>query len=658
MDANIDLSNISIDTIEQYTTYIINQHTRTYDAIAALPLESLSFANIWEKFVETEISVGHMAAIVSYIHQLHINSDVRNASSNANTKLKKLGIECSLRKDVYTTIQKYYDQVYPVEKPKLNHEQNRMVENTMREYRRNGLHLDNPQIKELKQQLADLETAFSKNINDENTTFVMDKKELDGLPESWFDDSKVVDKKIPTYKVTLKYPDYIPIMEYCTNQSTRQKMYMAYNQRVADTNNSILNQIVSIRHQLANLLGYKTHAHYKLETKMAKTPETVYTFLQNLIAGFEPLLQKNLTDITNFAKNYGPNPLSTPNLNKWDLSYYNRLYKEATLSIDMEQLKAYFPTEHVLNAVNEIYQQLLGVHFIHIPTKNIWHPSVKLYQVRDANSNAIIGHFYLDLFPRDGKYSHACVMPFVNGCAMPNGTDRQLPVAVMACNFPESGFVNGLTFKDVETYFHEFGHLMHQILSRTQYLDHNGFGVERDFVEAPSQMLEFWCYQDASLKILSKHKDTGETVPADIVSNLKKLKIIDSGLFNRRQLLFGKFDMIIHSEKVDDVNVVFHKLEKEILLLDVPTEIKPASSFGHMVGYDAGYYGYMYSEALACDMFKTVFENNVLDPTKGMHYRHTILEPGSSYDAIDLVRNFLGREPNNNAFLEIKGLVK
>lgn len=651
---NFQLNNITEETIRECTDYVCDQITSAYDAIASLEPNNLSFRTIFLRLKQSDIFISEQCSIATNMYNFHVDAKVREASVEAEKKINNLKIESSLRGDVYYKIKLYETTTYLTECKTLTDEENRIMTHALRHYRRSGMLLGNSVVKDLQQKISTLESDFLRNINEDNTFLELTAEELDGMPVSWFTESKISNSEKKLYKLTMKFPDYIPAIEYCRHTETRKRIYTAFNTRVLH-NIPIANEIIRLRQKLAHTLGYKSFADYKLEISMAKNSAHVKTFLSKLSDGFTPILKQNYRDITQFANDHKENPLNKTSMEKHDVNYYARLYKESKLSLNMEELKSYFATNNVVSGVFNIYQKLLGLTFTQKETDNVWHESVKLYRVSDIPADWCLGYFYIDLYPREGKFTGAAVFQFVKGCS--TESHRQLPIAAIACNFPTTN----LTFKDVKTFFHEFGHVMHHICSLTNYPDHTGFNVEQDFLEAPSQMLENWCYQAEPLKILSIHESTAQSLPMETVEKIKQIDNIDSGVFNKRQLLFGIFDMAVHSieEEIPEdfsCDKVWSNLENSILLIDTPEYIKTIAVFGHIIGYAAGYYTYLMSETYACDMFATVFAGNELNPKCGMKYRKEILEKGSTIDGLNLLINFLGREPNNKAFLIKKGL--
>ena len=426
-------------------------------------------------------------------------------------------------------------------------------------------------------------------------------------------------------------------------------MSLGFSSRCINENIPMVLEVFALRKELANLLGYEQYSDMTLVKKMAKNTETVINFLTSLQSKTLKACCDDLENLNNLAKTMGDLNETFTSVQLWDVHYYSRIYKELNSNLNDEELSKYFPLTKVIPGMFEIYQTLLGVKFNEITDahKNrLWHDGVQLFEVVDTNLNTIIGHFYLDLFPREGKYGHAAVFPFVNK------SSRNLPVAALACNFDTTGY---LKFNELETLFHEFGHVMHEMCSDTQIGQFSGTNCERDFVEAPSQMLEEWCYRGASLKIMA------DGITDDVIEKINKKRNMLQGYFNARQICFGLYDMMLHSTYFDNIKnssnpsealaVLYNDIVKKVTGLDQIPGTNMVATFGHLFGgYAAGYYGYLWSKVYSKDMFVTKFMNHELDPEVGQLYRKEILSYGGSRPSIDSLKMFLSREPSDESF--------
>lgn len=665
-DQPLDFKHLNEDKIKEFTQIIIDETHHTYDKIAQLDDSKLSFDTVFRPQIELEDKLARLSCMAMEMASFSPSKEVRDACNQAKEALSELSIETQMRTDVFKKIQAYYQTVFKSE-PWLSDEEKLFVENSMEDYRRNGLHLDEKSREEVKriQKAIDKNCIqFNKNLDEVNTSFTFSKAQLKGLPQSWFTDDKKVGKDL--YKVTLQYPDYFAIMDSAQDRSARKKINLAFGSRCKEVNLNLFEETVKLRQQLAELLGYEQFSDYQLEPKMAGETSFVMNFLNHLSAQFKPLLEHDLSQYRQLASE--ETGKSNFKLENWDLRYYARMHEEQFCDLDQNEVRKYFPLKAVTEGMMEVYEKLLGLKFVLEQTDNKWDESVQLYRVYDYDyehhhQGKAVGSFYLDLYPREGKYGHAAVFDFINGGDVSTITgkqgQRQLPVMAMACNFPEK---ECLRFDDVVTLFHEFGHVMHGICSKTQISSLASFAVKEDFIEAPSQMLEFWCYSPEVLRIMSRHEETGQPIPNEMIDKLIKEKKVNQGYISERQLSFGLFDMAMHTKEVASKRTVDSQ-HKWFDICEQVTTIRPDSStafpasFGHLMGgYEAGYYGYMMSLTYATDMFYSFFKGNELDPQQGKRYRKCILEPGGSKDAMEILRDFLGREPNNQAFLKDKGL--
>jgi len=622
------------------------------EAVARMPAANRTFDNTPWALDQIAADLSDQTASDTFLKYVSISSATREAGNECETLLGQFSVDMYSREDLYRALKEYASKG-----ESLTGESQRLVAKELLDFKRSGLELPSDKRAEvlaLRKKLVELEATFGKNINEYKDSALFDKAELDGLPEDFIGRLEEVGGK---YKVGLDYPDYFPFMDNAMNGGARRVLEGKFNSRATVQNLPVLKEVLALRLQAARLLGYPTHAHFVLEDRMAKDPRTVSDFIVRLRKKVKILAADELATLKSL-KHVFEGRASDGKFNAWDWRYYDNQLKKAKYSVDNQKIKEYFPADHVTEQMLAVYQKLLGLKFREIKDAATWHPDVKLYEITDAAGGEPIAYFYLDLFPREGKYKHAAAFSLIIGRVMADGR-YQKPVSSMVANFNKStkDRPSLLTHDEVETFFHEFGHIMHQTLTKARYGRFAGSATARDFVEAPSQMLENWVWDREVLQSLSGHYlDRTKKLPNELLSKMLAAKNVNSGLVTLRQLLFGSVDQLYHGKPPADTTAAYARLAREVAMIPTSEGTHPEASFGHLMGYDSGYYGYMWSKVYAEDMYSLFKAEGPLNPQLGRRYRTEILEKGSSRDEMESLKAFLLREPNEDAFLESIGL--
>jgi thimet oligopeptidase len=588
-----------------------------------------------------------------FMGYVHPEKDVRSAAKAAEERMGNFGVEMVFRDDLNAAVQEY---AATEEAQGLEGERARFLEFGLRDLRQAGHELApeaRARVKEMTQRLVELGVRFQENIDEWEDHILVTRDELEGLPPA-FAESLETDEETGRLKVTLAYPHMIPFVENAKRRDLREEISFKFNTQAVEANRKILEEAIELRHQIAQEFGVPSWAHHRLEERMAKDPERVSAFYDDLVP---PLTRQGETDIAEMAELLSTDTGDTQ-VQPWDWRYYDTQQRRTNFGVDPFEVAEYFPLDSVLKGMFDLVQETFGLEFREVPDPDVWHPDARLFAIHDAETGEELAHFYLDLFPREGKYGHAAEFPMILSRRLEDGS-YQNPVCAMVANFtkPTASAPSLLQHGEVETLFHEFGHVLHQNLGRTELARFSGTSVERDFVEAPSQIMQHWVWRADVLRRFARHHETGEPIPDRLVEQLVAARQLNVAIHQLRQLQYGWLDQKIHSAEVDfDLDLVLREGSR-LGLMPFHEGTFSLASFGHLMGgYDAAYYGYMWSEVFGDDMFSRFELEGVTSPEVGMAYRREVLEKGGSVDADEMLTRFLGREPENSAFLRKLGI--
>lgn len=626
------------DTLNAAAARILDDARERVKAMENLPLDKVSPETVLDQWDLDSVIIENILGPIDILGSVHPDKKVRDASDAALLQA------ASLTTEIFQN-EKLYERVRAV-KP-VTPAQRQFQKDLMEGFEDHGVTLspeNRKKFKDLSDEINSLALEFGNNLRDNNTRLTFSPEEYDGLPKNYID--RMQKDAAGNIVVGFDYPDFNPFMANSKNEAARKRYYVAYMNRGTERNVEILDRIVALRKQIADLYGVPSYAHYVTRRRMVENPETAEKFLRDVKNVVAEVEKRDVEELHRLKAEMTASPLEKTSLNRWDVPFYRERYSERTFDIDQEELRKYFPTRETTDWLLAVTEKLYGVRFdrAFVPQ---WHEDVVYYDVRDAESGEFIGGIYLDLYPREGKYKHAAAWS-VRGVRRKSG---RRPISVLVTNFDRSG----LTHDELETFFHEIGHVLHGVFSETEYNQHAGTSVQRDFVEAPSQMYEEWARRLESLQTIRETCPGCPVMDRALVERLNAARRFGQGIDYARQHLYADFDMALSSARPPGAMSVWQKMEEASPLGYVKGTAFPGT-FGHIAGgYAAGYYGYMWSQVLALDML-SAFGENIMNPEVGKRFRKVVLSRGGEEPARELVERFLGRPVNNEAFFaEITG---
>ena len=645
----------------------INEAKAEIDAIIN-NTEAPNFKNTIEALDFSGEQLDRISSIFFNLNSAETNDTIQKIAQEVSPLLSEFSNDITLNEALFKRVKAVYDAKDALE---LTTEQKTLLDKKYKGFSRNGANLPEDKketLRAIDKKLSQLTLKFGENVLAETNKFEMlvtNSDDLAGLPEGTIEAAKQLaeSKNKEGWLFTLDYPSYIPFVTYADNRELRKKITLAagskgFNNDALDNQNIVL-EIVKLRHDRANLLGYKTHAHFVLEERMAKTPQNVENFLNELLEKAKPAAINEFKNLQNFAKELD----GIDHLEKWDGSYYSEKLKQKLFNLDDELLKPYFKLENVINGAFTIANKLFDLNFEEINNIDKYHDEVLTYKVTDNNGD-LIAIFYADFFPRPGKRNGAWMTSYKPQYVKDGVNDR--PHISIVCNFtkPTKSKPSLLTFNEVTTLFHEFGHALHGMLANTTYPSLSGTSVFWDFVELPSQVMENWCFEKEALELFAKHYETGEVIPMDLVNKIKESATFHEGMQTLRQISFGLLDMSWHAlenpETITSVKAHENEAFEGTKLYPDVAENCMSTSFSHIFqgGYSSGYYSYKWAEVLDADAFEYFKESGIFNKEIATKFKNFVLSQGGTEDPMVLYKRFRGKEPQPEALLKRAGLIE
>lgn len=631
--------------------------------------------NLMDVLDDLDDRLSKVWSTASHLNGVCNTPEIRQAYNDCQPLITEYYSALGQNRELYTRVEALSGRADELE---LDRSQRKILRDTLLDFRLAGVSLpaaEQKRFADIQTRLSDLSNRFGNNVLDATMAWnkhITDKSELAGVPEMSISAAAeaAAQKGLPGYLLTLDFPAYHAILTYADNADLRAEMYRAFATRASSfadkklDNHDIIREILRLREEMAKLLGYANYAELSVARKMARSVDQVNSFLDDLVSYSRPAAAREYKELCDFARDY----FAVEQLNAWDVSYYSEKLRKQNYDVSQQELRVWFPVDRVRKGLFSIVETLYGVQVERDTAGNVWHPDVEFYNItRDGD---IVARFYFDLFTREGKRGGAWMADCrTRRLLTDQGTavSQQIPVAYLICNFapPTGGDPALLTHNEVTTLFHEFGHGLHHMLTRENYLRSSGIsGVAWDAVELPSQLMENWCWDPESIGLISAHYQSGEPLPAALLDKMMAAKNFQSGMKSVRQLEFALFDFMLHQapyqQDADFVSDTLQAARTKTAVYPVPDYNRFQNSFSHIFagGYAAGYYSYKWAEVLSADVFSRFAEAGVLSSDTGRDFLDKILSKGGGADALDLFVDFMGREPELSALLKQDGLLE
>lgn len=641
----------SLADMEKIAHDILNETTQSLEQLYQLSERTFENTVYTYDFLISKFNM--ISALFYAVEAVYPDETIRHAAHHNLLKLHSFGVDNFWQNEKLYAILKEFKEGNTYNK--LTDNQKYFVEEHIKTYERNGVHLNSEvraRLKDIHKELGEHTLSFDRNIAADVRSIKVEQEDMKGLSNDFIAGLR---REGDRYILAVDYPTYYEVMENCSVEKTRAALWHEFANRAYPANEEELAQIIALRDELAQLLGYPSFAHYDISSQMAKSSISVELFLEDLIQRSHAKVEK---EIALLKDNLPQDVTLTPDgtYKPWDLMYSKATYKKQFLAVDESRIAEYFPLEHTLSSLLSIYEQFLGILFKKSHLNSIWHEHVEYITV--YKEGKFIGSLLMDLFPRPGKYTHACHITLVPTCTRKGDFYPALSLVIANFPWPRAGHPALLPRQDVITFFHEFGHAVHALLGSSEFALCAGTSVKDDFVEMPSQMLEEWMWDPTILKRVSKHYKTGDSLPDDMIKHILSLRHFDSGYWLQRQAYFSLVSLYCFKEGAyKDIDIMHKQLFNRMFpYIQFTDDNHDYASFGHLTGYAAKYYGYLWSKVFALDMFDYIKQYGLLNYEIGKRYVDTILSKGGSEDPEKLLSTFLGRSPRIDAFIKILGL--
>jgi thimet oligopeptidase len=624
---------------------LAQQHLDAIKALKGKPAAELSYAATLGRFDDIVLEINSAGEFPYLMGVAHPDAAVREAAKACEPKTEKFLTSMWLDADLAAVI-----KAYASKGEKLAGERARFLSDTLRDFRRNGLDLPpdkQARLRELNAETTRLGQDFMSNLASATSSIEIAPKSLDGLPKEYIDKHKA--KENGKIEITTDYPDFFPFVTYAKDRKAALDLWILSTNKGGEKNIKILEKLLALRSEKAKLLGYKTWADYAIEPRMAKTSTAVREFLAKVKDALKEPAKVELEELRKEHVRLGGK--KTDKLAPSERYYLEDRVRKAKYEFDSQALSAYLELGAVKKGLMDITARMYGIEYLKVPAR-AWHPDVDAYEVLDAQSKQVIGKFYLDLYPRPDKYKHAAMFGVRTAKRLSDGT-WQTPIAALECNFPKPGEQPALmSHEDVVTFFHEFGHVLHHLLTRSELAAYSGTAAVRDFVEAPSQMFEEWPWSREVLDLFARHHKTGEKIPDDLFQAMTRARTFGRALYTQRQIFLATLDQELHArDPVGDTTKIVEQVQRATDSFEYVKGTHFQSSFGHLVTYDAGYYGYQWALSLSRDVLTRFKKEGLLNTATARAWRNEVLAKGGGADEREMIARFLGRPPSHDAYI-------